>query len=144
MKSGNGSGQEKFALIVENGTVDKLMAASILAAGAAAMGKEVLVFLTFGGLMAFRKGAMNAPMVLPNEFQGMEQHLAKIMREKNVPHWLQNFQQAKEVGEVKVLACGATMDMFDLKRDDLEPIVEDVVGVARFIEVTEGAQILFI
>jgi peroxiredoxin family protein len=144
MGDGNGNGHEKFALIVENGTVDKLMAASILTAGAAAMGKEVLVFLTFGGLMAFRKGAMQAPMVLPNEFKGMEEHLARIMREKNVPHWLQNFQQAKEVGNVKVVACSATMDMFDLKKDDLEPIVEDVVGVAHFIEVTEGAQTLFI
>lgn len=144
MKSGNGKGNEKFALIVEGGTVDKLMAASILTAGAAAMGKQVMVFLTFGGLMAFRKGAMKAPMLLPNEFQGMEAHLAKVMREKNVPHWLQNFEQAKEIGNVRVLGCGATMDMFDLKKSDLEPIVEEVVGVAYFIEATEGAQILFI
>lgn len=47
---------EKLAMIVESGTTDKLMAASILTAGAAAMGKNVTVFLTFGGLMAFKKG----------------------------------------------------------------------------------------
>ena len=47
--------QERMSLIVFSGTVDKLMAASILATGAAAMGLEVEVFLTTWGLEAFRK-----------------------------------------------------------------------------------------
>ena len=135
---------EKFAMIVESGTVDKLMAASILGAGAAAMGKEVTVFLTFGGLMAFKKGAEQAPMVMPDEFAGMEQQLGQLMQAKNVPHWLKNFEDAKEVGNVHIYACGATMDMFDLKKEDLEPLVEEVVGVATFIQKSEGAQTVFI
>jgi len=44
-----------MSLIVFSGTVDKLMAASILTTGAAAMGLEVEVFLTTWGLEAFRK-----------------------------------------------------------------------------------------
>lgn len=135
---------EKFAMIVESGTVDKLMAASILGAGAAAMGKEVTVFLTFGGLMAFKKGAEQAPMVMPDEFAGMEQQMGQMMQAKNVPHWLNNFKDAKEVGDMHIYACGATMDMFDLKKEDLEPLVEDVVGVATFIQMSEGAQTVFI
>jgi len=135
---------EKLAMILESGTTDKLMAASILAAGAAAMGKEVTVFLTFGGLNAFRKGAENAPMVMPDEFAGMEAQMAQIMQAKQVPHWLKNFKDAKEIGEVHLYACGATMDMFDLKREDLEPLVEEVVGVATFIQKSEGAQTVFI
>ena len=47
--------QERMSLIVFSGTVDKLMAASILATGAAAMGLQVEVFLTTWGLEAFRK-----------------------------------------------------------------------------------------
>jgi peroxiredoxin family protein len=135
---------EKLAIILESGSVDKLMAASILTAGAAAMGKEVLLFLTFGGLTAFKKGAALAPMVMPNEFKGMETQMAQIMQQKHVPHWLENFKSAKEIGDVKVVACSATLEMFDLKLADLEPLVEDVVGVAQFIESSEGAQTLFI
>ncbi len=135
---------EKFAMIVESGTVDKLMAASILSAGAAAMGKEVTVFLTFGGLIAFKKGAEQAPMIMPDEFAGMETQLGQMMQAKGVPHWLKTFQDAKDVGDVHVYACGATMDMFDLKKEDLEPIVEEVVGVATFIQKSEGAQTVFI
>lgn len=135
---------EKFAMIVESGTTDKLMAASILAAGAAAMGKDVTVFLTFGGLMAFKKGWEKAPLVMPDEFAGMESQMGQMMQAKGVPHWMKNFQDAAEVGNVHVYACGATMDMFDLQKDDLEPIVEDVVGVATFIQKSEGAQTVFI
>lgn len=135
---------EKLAMIVESGTTDKLMAASILTAGAAAMGKNVTVFLTFGGLMAFKKGYEKAPMVLPNEFKGMEEILSQTMQAKKIPHWMKNFQDAKEIGNVHFYACSATMDLFDLKKDDLEPIVEDVVGVAYFMKETEGAQTLFI
>jgi peroxiredoxin family protein len=135
---------ERFAVILESGTTDKLMAASILTAGAAAMGKEVTVFLTFGGLNAFKKGARVAPMVMPNEFAGMETQMANLMQQKQVPHWLTNFESAAEVGRVKVVACSATMELFDIKKDDLEPIVEDVVGVASFIQQSDGAQTVFI
>ena len=135
---------QKFAMIGESGTTDKLMAASILAAGAAAMGKDVTVFLTFGGLMAFKRGWEKAPMVMPNEFRGMEGMMGQTMKSKNIPHWMKNFNDAKEVGEVHVYACGATMDMFDLKKEDLEPIVEEVVGVATFMQKSEGAQTVFI
>ena len=135
---------EKFAIILESGTMDKLMAASILTAGAAAMGKDVTVFLTFGGLNAFKKNAVQATPIMPNEFKGMETQMGQIMQAKHVPHWLENFKNAKEVGHVKLVACSATMELFDMKLGDLEPMVEEVVGVAQFIQQSEGAQTLFI
>ena len=39
-----------------------------------------------------------------------------------------------EIGNVTIKACGATMDLFDIKLSDLEPIVSEVTGVATFIE----------
>ena len=135
---------EKFAIILESGTFDKLMAASILTAGAAAMGKDVTVFLTFGGLMAFRRDAEAAPPVMSNEFRGMEAQMGPMMAAKKVPHFLETFRNARDLGSVKVVACSATLEMFDLKLNDLDPIVEHVVGVAHFIQQSEGAQTLFI
>jgi peroxiredoxin family protein len=135
---------EKFAIIVVSGTFDKLMAASILTAGAAAMGKEVTVFLSFAGLMAFKRGAQNQPPIMPNEFAGMEAMLGQVMQAKQVPHFLENFRAAKEIGNVTVLACSATLEMFDMQLEHLDPIIEGVVGVAHFIKQAEGAQTLFI
>lgn len=48
---------EKLSIVLFSGTVDKLMAAGIVASGAAAMLREVTIFLTFRGLMAFKKDA---------------------------------------------------------------------------------------
>src|SRR5215469_7291512 len=46
----------RLAIVLFSGTVDKLMSASILATGAAAMGMNVEIFLTNWGALAFRKG----------------------------------------------------------------------------------------
>jgi peroxiredoxin family protein len=58
---------------------------------------------------------------------------------------MENLQGAKELGDVHVSACSMTMELFGLKLEDLEPIVEDVTGVATFIERARTGQItLFI
>ena len=46
---------EKLNIIAFSGTVDKMMAVSTLSTGAAAMGMDVDIFITFWGLNAFRK-----------------------------------------------------------------------------------------
>jgi len=49
------------------------------------------------------------------------------------------------VGEVKIYACSMTMELFDMKLADLEPIVTDVTGVATFVERAKDGRItLFI
>jgi peroxiredoxin family protein len=68
----------------------------------------------------------------------------ELMQAKHVPHWMQTLQEAMEVGDVKVKACGMTMDLFGMKLTDLEPVVSEVTGVASFIEQSEGGTTLFI
>ena len=51
---------------------------------------------------------------------------------------------AKELGEVDIQACSASMDILKLKQSDLDPMVDGVQGVAGFyINAGEG-QIIFI
>jgi peroxiredoxin family protein len=45
---------------------------------------------------------------------------------------------------VTVKACSATMELFDIKLEDLEPEVSEVTGVATFVEDAEGGTTLFI
>ncbi|HAE83813.1 MAG TPA: peroxiredoxin, partial [Ktedonobacter sp.] len=64
---------------------------------------------------------------------------------KKVPSWMENFQNAKEIGDVHIYACSMTMELFGMKLQDLEPIVDDVTGVAVFVErAKEGKITLFI
>lgn len=137
--------EERMSLIVFSGTVDKLMAASILATGGAAMGLEVEVFLTTWGLEAFRKDGYKTNMKVSKDFEEYGPVMMEQMMAKKVPSWMENFKNAMEVGEVKIYACSMTMELLDIKLADLEPIVADVTGVATFVErAKEGRITLFI
>ncbi len=137
--------EERMSLIVFSGTVDKLMAASILTTGAAAMGMEVEVFLTTWGLEAFRKDNYKTNMRVSKDFEEYAPVMMEQMMAKKVPSWMDNFKGAKEVGEVKIYACSMTMELFGMKLEDMEPIVDDVTGVATFVErAKEGRITLFI
>src|SRR6266699_1070111 len=137
--------QERMSLIVFSGTVDKLMAASILTTGAAAMGLEVEVFLTTWGLEAFRKDNYKTNMRVSKDFEDYAPVMMEQMMAKKVPSWMDNFKGAMEVGDVKILACSMTMELFDMKLEDLEPVVTEVTGVATFVErAKDGKMTLFI
>jgi peroxiredoxin family protein len=137
--------RDRMSIIVFSGTVDKLMAASILATGGAAMGMEVEVFLTTWGLEAFRKGGYQTNTKVSKDFEEYAPVMMEQMMVKKVPSWMDNFKGAMEVGEVKIYACSMTMELFDMKLSDLEPIVTDVTGVATFVErAKEGRITLFI
>jgi len=53
-------------------------------------------------------------------------------------------KEAKDVGEVKVFACSTTMEFFGMKKEDLADFVDEVVGVATFLDRAEGGITLFI
>lgn len=135
---------DKVSIVLFSGTTDKLMAASVIASGAAAMQKQVTIFLTFWGLMAFRKGAKEQAPRMSADFADLAGAAMRAMQAKNVPHWLDTLGDAMELGAVKIKACGLTMDLFGLKLDDLEPIVSEVTGVGSFVEDSTGGQTLFI
>jgi peroxiredoxin family protein len=133
-----------MSMIVFSGTVDKLLPVGILAAGAVAMGQEVQIFLTMWGIMALKKGALNS-LPMSKEFEHMGPMMMQIMQEKKVPSWLDTLRTAKELGDVKVYACGMTMDLFGLKLEDLEDVVDGIAGVGEFIDYAkEGKITLFV
>jgi peroxiredoxin family protein len=135
---------DKVSIVLFSGTTDKLMAASVIASGAAAMQKQVTIFLTFWGLMAFRKSAKEQPPRISADFADFAETAMQAMQTKKVPHWFDTLRDAMDLGDVKVKACGLTMDLFGLKLEDLEPVVSEVTGVGSFVEDSTGGQTLFI
>lgn len=132
-------------MVVFSGTVDRLYPVAIMASGAVAMGMDVDVFLTFYGLDAFRKGGPQTNRKMDVNYEEIAPQLTAMMKEKKVPSWYDMLGQAKEMGNVKVHACAMTLDLMGLKQEDLDPIVDDVVGVGQFVsEAKEGEMTLFI
>jgi peroxiredoxin family protein len=132
-------------MVVFSGTTDRLYPVGIIASGAVAMGMDVNVFLTFWGLEAFRKGAPERPGKMDANYADMAPMLAQMMRAKKVPPWIDILRQAKQMGNVKVHACAMTADLMGLKKEDFDPIVDDIVGVTEFVsEAREGEITMFI
>lgn len=138
---------QKMSIILYSGTVDKLTAAAILATGGVAMDMQVNIFLTFWGLLAFKKGAWKDPeqQKLPAEYADFAPMMMEAVQQNKVKPWLEILQEAREIGDVNVYACGMTMDLFGLKLEDMEDIVTDIQGVAGFVaEAKESGITLFI
>ncbi len=136
--------KEKFSIVLFSGTVDKLVAAATLVSGAAAMDKEVTLFLTFWGVVAFRKDDWKTNKRFSKDFEDYAGPAMEMMKAKNVPPWMETLQTAMEIGNVTIKACSATMELFNIKLEDLEPVVSEVTGVATFVEDAEGGTTLFI
>ncbi|OGS46703.1 MAG: hypothetical protein A3K66_00695 [Euryarchaeota archaeon RBG_16_67_27] len=135
----------KLSMVVFSGTVDRLYPAAIMASGAVAMGMDVELFLTFYGLDAFRMGQPQKNQKMDVNYAELAPMLAQLMKEKNVPSWYEMLLKAKEMGNVRVHACAMTLDLMGMKKEHLDPIVDDVVGVGEFVSnAKEGEITLFL
>ncbi|MGC8478981.1 MAG: DsrE/DsrF/DrsH-like family protein [Candidatus Micrarchaeia archaeon] len=132
----------KFSIIMFSGTADKFLPLGVLVDAAAAMGYEVNVFVTGFALMGFTKEKHEIPF--PKEFESMAPMLIQGMKATNTKSWYDMLSEAKEVGDVKVHACSLTASMFNLKKDDFDQIVDDIVGAASFLQMAEGGQVIFL
>ncbi len=133
---------DTLSLVLFSGTDDRLQAAAILAAGASALGRPVNVLLQYWAVEAFRADHTGAEPTLCPE---ATPEAARAVRERpdRLP-WLDTFRQAKELGEVTIQACSASMNFLGLDAARLDPIVDGCAGVATFFMKAEDGQLLFI
>ncbi len=133
--------EQPLSLVLFSGTDDKLTAGAILAVGAAAMGRPVNIFLQYYALDAFRAGTVCSDHGLAPEVTAEQ---APAVRAHKGQHWSELLRQAKEVGEVDIQACALSMDMYGIGRQDLDPLVDGVEGVAAFMASASEGQVVFI
>jgi peroxiredoxin family protein len=133
-----------LSIALFSGTDDKLSAAALLTAGAAAIGRKVDILLQYWALDAFREGDLTQEHGLAPE-AGWEgaQAMRQLQEEGGGQHWSVVLAQAKELGDVRLHACSLSLDMLGLTKDDLDPIVDDVEGVTVFMLAADG-QLVFI
>jgi len=131
----------KLGIILFSGTTDKLLSAGILAQSAAVMDNEVKVFVTFWAAPSFTKGEKK--MSFPSDVQSMVPFLTQRMKDIKMASWYDMLKEAKSMG-AKIYLCSLVAELMNIKMEDLDPIVDDVVGAGTFIQETEGWQVLFI
>lgn len=135
----------KLSIVVFSGTVDKLLPVAIMTAGAVAMDMEVNLFVTFYGLYAFRKDTVQKNMRFSKDFEDMAPMLMKSMEEMHVPSWYDMLKEAKASGKVHIMACSTAGGVMHVSKEDLVPIVDEVVGVGSYLDDAVGSDVtLFI
>jgi peroxiredoxin family protein len=142
---------DKVAIIVFSGDLDKVLAAFIIATGAAALGQEVSMFFTFWGLSVLKKrnsladknifekamavmspgNSEELPMSQMNYFGVGAKMLRKMMKDKNVSSLEEMMGLAREM-DVKLLACEMSRDLMAVSDEELMDGLEPA-GVASFL-----------
>ncbi|HEU6438990.1 MAG TPA: DsrE/DsrF/DrsH-like family protein [Terriglobales bacterium] len=135
---------ETVSIVLFSGTDDKLAAAATLAAGAAALGRPVKIFLQYWGLEAFRADRIMSDHGLVPEAGAAGRAAVDAAAKAGQARWAETLRMAKELGEVDIQACSASMDLLKLKQADLDPMVDGVEGVAAFYINAGDGQIIFI
>jgi peroxiredoxin family protein len=156
------SGQEeKLSLIVFSGSLDRLIAAFVLATGAAAMGMKVSMFFTFWGTSALRrdrvrvkknllgrmfgwmlpKGVKKLPLSQMNMAGGGPAMIRYVMKKNGVASVEEMIEIGKELG-VELNVCTMSMDLLGINPDELIDYPnKSFCGVAKFLETAAPGKI---
>jgi len=150
-------------IILMSGDMDKVMAALNIAIGAAAAGKETNMFFTFWGVKAIQKGNLTGTSFFgrmmglmnrggidrigPSQFNfwGLGRWMfKKMMKNHKITPLPELLKMAMDLG-VKFHPCQMSMEVMEIKREDLIDGVEGTCGVASMLEMADRSkQTIFI
>lgn len=160
----NETQKKKLSLIAFSGDFDKLTAVFTLATGAAAVGYEVNVFFTFWGLDAIKQkrgrsfvggnfltkifgflmGGLSATPTSRFNFGGLGPKIFRALMRRNNVATLEELVDAAIALGVNLYACEMAMHVLGLRQSDFIHEVKDTLGVATFLEISEGGRTMFI
>lgn len=143
--------EDRLAMVVFSGDLDKAIAAFIIATGAASMGLEVSMFFTFWGISAVKKQKVFSgknlleqgfTAMLPgklgelglsqmNFFGAGAQIIRNLMKQHDVASPEELFAMARELG-VRMVVCDMSRELLGIKDEELVDGLE-TGGVATFL-----------
>ena len=154
-----GTAGRKLAIICSKGSLDMAYPGLIMANAALGEGVETHLFFTFWGFEMINKKTMgdlkftmlgNPATHMPQGLGGLPgmtamatSKLKKSIADVDVPEVPEFLDQIVASGG-HLWACRMSADMNHLTKEDLYDEVEDIINASEFIEMIEGAQLLFI
>lgn len=143
--------EDKVSMVVFSGDLDRVLAAFVIATGAAAMGQKVDMFFTFWGLTALKKetelsgkrffqklmglmtpgSSKGLPVSRMNYFGVGAKMLRTMMRQENVQSLEEMMQLSRDLG-VTIIACDMSQNVMGIRDDELIDGLEHG-GVGTFL-----------
>ncbi len=162
---GDDDEDRKICFIASKGTLDMVYPSLIMANAALGEGIETHIFFTFWGMDIINKEtqedlqftwlgntAMHPPgmkMHMPQGLAGLPGMTAmatkmfkKQIADMDVPDVAEFVQMIADAGG-QLWGCKMSADMMDLKMDDLVDGIQGIISATEFIEMSEGAQVIF-
>ena len=149
---------EKVSIIISKGSLEGIYPGLIMANGARMEGIEANVFFTFFGMDAIHRerhehvkvASVGNPGLhlatwlggVPGMSSIVTHQMAKKMEELDIPPIPEFVELIADSGG-RLFACKASVDMFDLTKDDFIDQVEDIITVGEFYGLAAGGQIIF-
>ncbi len=136
MASETGRETQRAAIILHGQGYDRVSYALSLASVALAMGMEVHLLATWGGLLRFRRGRLEDL----GEETGAESRegLRRGLATGGIRPLGAQLAEAKTLG-LRLYACPSAMANLNIARNELAPEVDQVMGLASFLELARGA-----
>jgi len=133
------SSAPRFIIYAHNATYDKLHQVATLGLTAAAMGKEVTVVLLFWTIKKLAEGNINA-VDFPPEYHAYHDEVTRLLSERKVPKILEMFDEAKKIGQFRIVACSAGLEYMGVDADAVAKQVDEVMGLPAILAMATGAE----
>ena len=134
---------ETVNFIVKDKSFEKFAMMMILGTTGDAMDIKMNFFFTFWGLNLLKKKFKPKVAGMPFPMKGMAAKMfKKRMKKFGIEDIWGMIKDAVDNGNMKLFPCQMTMDLMGIKREELLDWVEDPVGAATFLEMSEGGRIV--
>lgn len=161
----------KIAFICSKGNLDMAYPALVMGWAALGNGIDVTIFFTFWGMDIINKARQHRLEIAPVANTSMKMNMMGLPTGNlGIPNWMgilpgmtafttwfmrnkiaevnappvDEYVQMLVDGGAELYACKMSVDMMGLTMDDFVDGVLDIVTAADFMDMTEGAQIVFI
>lgn len=149
---------EKVSIIISKGSLEEIYPGLIMANGARAEGIDVNLFFTFFGLDAIHQDRHdhikvatvgNPGLHIPTWAGGLPGVSALVTRsmehkieELDFPGISEFIEMISDTG-AGIYACLASVDLFEIKREELIDQTTEIITVGEFYEMAAGGHIIF-
>jgi len=134
---------ETINFIVKDKSFEKFAMMMLLGTTGDALDTKMNFFFTFWGLNLLTKKFKPKVAGMPFPMKGMGAKIfLKRMKKFGIEDPWAMIKDAVDNGNMKLYPCQMTMDLMRIKREDLLDWVEDPVGAAAFLEMSNGGRIV--
>ncbi len=136
--------EQPLSLVLFSGTEDRLQAAAVLTAGAAALGRPVHIFLQYWALDAFRADRIGQPQPLAPEAGQRAKRRSSGCARRVSSHGPRRCAWPRRSARSTSRPARCRWICCNIEADQLDSLVDGVEGVTAFFVTAGEGQVVFI